>query len=211
MPKKLIGLLIIFTFSVSALTYILLFLGQGEAESRSRRIKAELLTKIKSTSNANPEYSLSINPNLMTIIASDSAELNIQLDAETTTPQQGDSLLIQLEIAYDPSVFFKADILPGNYLAEPEVILHKVDSKNGRISYAIRGIRSLQNHSSDSVARVKFNLFNNWAEGTTSISLLPKTSIRNNDGVNYLKATSGAKILIKPQSISPLSTDSQSF
>ena len=50
---------------------------------------------------------------------------------------------VQVEISFDPEVLSRVDILPADFLDSPEVLIKDIDSKNGRITFALGNRRGV--------------------------------------------------------------------
>ena len=134
-------------------------------------------------------------------------ELNLySLDTQIST---GDNKItaVQLEISYDPKALTNVDILPGDFLNDPIVLLKNVDEKNGRISYAIAikmGQAAVSGNGS--IAKIEFSPLEGSNLTTTSINFLPKTKVSaEGQSKSVLKSALGTIIdLVKlsPQTIS---------
>ena len=137
---------------------------------------------IESTLNFSPD---TINAN---IGAENEVEIKIASQNEYPT-------LIQLELAYDPTIITGVELTPGTLFQNPVVLLNNNDEKTGRISYAI-GLPDNQTPQllSGTVATLKFTAINNPTLNQTSIYFLPKTSIHSQDSDIPLKIAYGLKI-----------------
>jgi hypothetical protein len=107
---------------------------------------------------------------------------------------------VQLEIAYDPKVLTNVDIKPGTFLTSPVVLLKKIDTVNGRVSYAL-GINPSQKPTSGSgtVAILTFSTLPGITATQTAINFDPKTDAT---AVGYaqpvLKQTTGVLFQFGP-------------
>jgi hypothetical protein len=83
---------------------------------------------------------------------------------------------VQLEISYDPKVLTNVDIVPGSFFTTPVVLLKKIDTVNGRISYAL-GISPSQKPTSGNgtVATITFSPVATTTATQTPIIFEPKT------------------------------------
>lgn len=83
---------------------------------------------------------------------------------------------VQIELSYDPSAIGNVDIAAGSFLKNPSEFLKRIDTDNGRISYAIGvplGQKGVQ--GSGVVATLSFTKLK--TSGTTSIDFLPKSLV----------------------------------
>lgn len=166
----------------------------------------------QSTSSAIPPDKtvsiLSIAPNQLSVISDENASIDIILDTTKTAS------LVQLEIAYDPYILANINILPGNYFIVPEIVLEKIDYKNGRISYAIKcpltqkdaTQNSCTNPHTNIVATITFTATNYDLQKKTNVSFLPKTSIRSDKGEIKLRESIGTAINVAPAFYAPIAS-----
>ncbi len=59
-------------------------------------------------------------------------ELDVNIDSD-----DNEVTGIQLELSYDPKALGKVDIKPGSFLSNPVVILKKIDTAKGKVSYML--------------------------------------------------------------------------
>src|SRR4030067_2808404 len=124
MPKRTLLLIVVLIIVTVGLVWLSVYTVPQE--------KAPTVTKKPAVVPfAKTTITLSSSPSAVT------NELNLySLDTQIST---GDNKItaVQLEISYDPKALTNVDILPGDFLNDPIVLLKNVDEKNGRISYAI--------------------------------------------------------------------------
>jgi hypothetical protein len=107
---------------------------------------------------------------------------------------------VQLEISYDPKVLTNVDIKTGSFFTTPVVLLKKIDTVNGRLSYAL-GINPTQKATSGNgtVATITFSTAANTTATQTPINFEPKTAAT---AVGYaqsvLKQTTGVLFSFSP-------------
>lgn len=77
------------------------------------------------------ETTLSFFPNPF-ILTSSSASLPINIDTKTNK-----ITAVQLELSFDPKVVTVTDITPGTFFDSPLELAKKIESKNGKIIYAL--------------------------------------------------------------------------
>lgn len=99
------------------------------------------------------------------------------LDAQIATADNKITA-VQLELSYDPKALTKVDILPGDFIENPVVLLKDVDQKNGRISYTL-GVKMGQPAviGTGSIAKIQFSPLAGSNLTTTSINFLPKSKV----------------------------------
>jgi len=107
---------------------------------------------------------------------------------------------VQLELTYDPKVLTNVDIKSGVFFTAPVVLLKKIDTVNGRISYAL-GINPSQKPTSGSgiVATISFSTVSGTTAMQTPINFSPKTAAT---AVGYaqsvLKQSTGVLFSLSP-------------
>jgi hypothetical protein len=107
---------------------------------------------------------------------------------------------VQLEISYDPKILTNVDIKPGAFFTSPVVLLKKIDTVNGRISYAL-GINPNQKAiaGSGTVATISFSTVSGTTATQTPINFELKTAAT---AVGYaqsvLKQSTGVLFSISP-------------
>jgi hypothetical protein len=85
---------------------------------------------------------------------------------------------VQLEIKYDPKVLTNVDVKAGTFFATPIILLKKIDTVSGRITYVL-GI-SLGNKAAvgiGTVATITFAPLSNQTTVKTPINFEPKTAV----------------------------------
>lgn len=98
---------------------------------------------------------------------------------------------VQIELSYDPNVLGNVDIASGPFFKTPVELFKKIDTVNGRVSFASGGALGKEGLSGRGVvAKLSFTKFQSL--GTTSISFLPK-SLVSTEGVtqSVLKSATG--------------------
>lgn len=135
---------------------------------------------------------LSMTPNPLVVEKTGSSQMlnvTIQADQEKITAAQ-------IELSYDPKLITNVDIVPGTFFTNPTVLLKEIDSKNGRVSYAI-GVppAGVAKTGSGIIANISFTPIGK--NQSTQISFLQKT-LTSAEGMNYstLKSATGATIIL---------------
>lgn len=98
---------------------------------------------------------------------------------------------VQLEFSYSPNDLGNFDIKAGPFLKQPVELFKKIDSDNGRVSYALgTGLGQKGTQGQGVVATISFTKLK--TAGTTSISFLPK-SLVSAEGIakSVLKSATG--------------------
>ncbi len=112
--------------------------------------------------------------------------------------------LVQLELAYDPSILTALEILPGVYFTKPVVALQNISLNTGRISYALRcplqqnrtTTTDCANSGTNNLATVMFQVNPYTTKSQTTISFLPKTLVHSKNGINILGGTNSLSLRI---------------
>jgi hypothetical protein len=182
MPKKtlvLIVLLVIVTVGLLAIALI-------------PNIKAPLPAKPTTSVPAYLQTELSFSTPVNTLNTY-STDVLISSGSNKTTA-------VQLEISYDPKVLTNVNIVPGSFFTTPVVLLKKIDTVNGRISYAL-GISPSQKPTSGNgtVATITFSPVATTTATQTPINFEPKTAAT---AVGYapsvLKQAAGVIVTFSP-------------
>lgn len=98
---------------------------------------------------------------------------------------------VQVELSYDPKDLGSVDITAGPFYKNPLELFKKIDSTNGRISFAVGvGLREKGVSGQGVVATLSFTKLK--TVGSTSISFLPK-SLVTSEGISQsvLKSATG--------------------
>ncbi|HSW47464.1 MAG TPA: cohesin domain-containing protein [Candidatus Saccharimonadales bacterium] len=197
MSKKLLAIIIVFLIIVGGFIFVnTVYLKDS---------KPQIILVNKNLKNSALKTSLYFNPNLIMMTASQSAQVDIELNHNQA---ENNSKLIQLEISYDPTILYNVRVMSGNYLTNPDVILNNIDSTTGRISYALKS--DFSNPNSKILATIHFNALNLGFEKQTKISFLPKTLMRFDEETVKIDSMNGAQIIIKPAVFQYLPASSQS-
>jgi len=117
---------------------------------------------------------------------------------------------VQLELSYDPKAITNVDILPGTFIKDPVILLKNIDTKNGRISYAIAiklGAQAV--NGSGSIATIQFSPLPGSKLSSTAINFLPKSKVTAlGQDKSVLKSALGTVINLVKLSPSTTSTPS---
>lgn len=143
-------------------------------------------------SPAHTTLSLSSNPKL--IGSSYTDDVTIDSGANIVTG-------VQLELTYDPKVLTAVDVTPGTFFENSNVLIKKIDTVNGRITYALGVALGEKGKSGIGViASLHFALVPGPSlPVTTVISFLPKTQVSAQETVqSVLKETSDANLTLGP-------------
>jgi len=121
-------------------------------------------------------------------VASTSGLLNSDIRVNTNG---NTATAVQIELSYNPKDLGDVDITAGTFFKNPLELFKKIDTQNGRVSYAV-GV-SLGDKGAPGngvVAKLSFSKLK--TTGTTSISFLPK-SIVTSSGISQsvLKSATG--------------------
>ncbi len=140
---------------------------------------------------SSPQITLSFTPSSLTVSPGKSTTLAILLVSSRPT----DTItLAQFEIGFDPTAITDIQIQPGDFFANPTVLLNNINPKNGRISYALEASQQTKKQQGI-VATITFTPNPSYWQKQTSFSLLPKTMIRDKTNNNLSLTTTGATII----------------
>jgi hypothetical protein len=167
MPKKTFLLILFLTTLSGLLIAIAVFSANNFEQSKKITI---IPTPTPNPVNATLEIS---TPEL----SSKSAKLfssNILIDTKDIKTDN-----VQLELAYNPLLLTNIDISTGDYFASPSVILKKIDTKNGRITYYLSDKDGSLGQGT--IATLYFNRLATKSANLTIIEILPKSKISSPD------------------------------
>lgn len=153
-------------------------------------------TKVKE-SPAHTTLSLSSNPKLLSSSYTD--EVTIDTGANVVTG-------VQLELSYDPKVLTAVDVTPGTFFENSNVLIKKVDTVNGRITYALGVALGEKGKSGKGViASLHFALIPGQTQPvTTTITFLPKTQVSAQETIeSVLNKTEDANLTLEQASAQP--------
>jgi hypothetical protein len=187
MSKKFIFLIILLFIAIGFFGYIKL---------NSPRIRQSIsLTPTRKHVVPEIKMQLSFIPEKITPSTYGTTQANITLaPAQDSKLSNNCQILVQLEIAYEPHRLAVTSILPGNYLNDAEEVLSKIDVKNGRISYALKGKMPTLTQDLNPLAVINFNSLYSGLNTSTRLTFLPKTQVRCDDRLVKLEINNNAQI-----------------
>jgi hypothetical protein len=196
MSKTSLFLLVIFTLTIIALLSL-------NSQYSSNPVLKSLPGIFPTQEVVQSENSLTLTPPAFSVHAGKSSTIQVVIDSKGEKPS-----LIQMELAYDPTILGTVKLAPGTFFSDPQVLLNNVNSRNGRISYAIAP-SSDQDAATDSniVATITITPSINAYARVTSLYFLPKTLVRTKSTANTLKIAYGTKITVS-SGFSPLASPS---
>ena len=137
-----------------------------------QQLTEELVEEIIPESDGEPEETASTilefsdSPRISTVSGRYEMDINIATNGDKLT-------LAQLELSYDPRIIRIEDILPGDFIANPEEIQKNIDDSTGRIKYWL-GTQGAFADGNGTIATIRFIKI---GSGSASIDFEPKTSI----------------------------------
>lgn len=147
--------------------------------------------KIFPTKTIVSQNTLTLSPNPRYAQPGKSTSVQVMIDSQGSKPS-----LIQLELSYDPTVFSNVRIVPGTFFQNPDVLLNDVNTRNGRISYAISPSKGQADKSaSNIVATLHITPRLSIAKRETTLSFMPKTIVQTEESKTTLKGAYGTKLL----------------
>ena len=104
---------------------------------------------------------------------------------------------VQLEIKYNPDLLTNVDIYPGDFFQNPKILLERIDTEEGIISYAL-GTEGQGVSGEGIVAVVSFSE-KTIARGETSLDFLSKTAVSAEDQEeSVLREMAGVEFTLSP-------------
>jgi flagellar basal body-associated protein FliL len=131
--------------------------------------------KFPSTPKAPPPLTYAqtmLSLSIPTKLATNSYSTNVEISSGSNK-----TTAVQLELSYDPKVLTNVTVAPGTFFTSPVVLLKKIDTVNGRISYAL-GINPTQKaiNGSGTVATITFSTLSGTTVIQTPINFGLKTA-----------------------------------
>jgi len=169
------------TISLIIALFIVTVLLLGIALSNSAKPQGENSTHISPTPTPYAQTSLQFSPATLNIPLGSVAPQTVTVVATT---RANDITGVQLEISYDPKAITNVSIASGGMFTNPLIFNDKIDTINGRISYAYAITPSQQaKNGSGPVAVITFTPMRNAVDTNgqkimqTKLSLLPKSVV----------------------------------
>ena len=187
MSKKTIALILVLLL-IAGVLFALAFAPQKKGTPTI----APPLTAPAPTPVAQTTLQLSPNP---LVIASPSASLILAIDTG-----ENSATAVQVELSYNPEQITAIDIIPGTFFDNPITLLKNIDSKNGKLSYAIVISPSAKaKKGTGTVATI--NVMTNIASGAkTNITFSPKSLVTaEHVPTSVLKSATGSTIFYVQQ------------
>lgn len=103
-----------------------------------------------------------------TVLGTYEVNININTDKNEVTGAQ-------LELTFDPKILTKVDIRAGNFLNDPTILIKDIDTKNGRLTFALGnrpGEKAVK--GSGTIAILSFS---KASLAETSVNFLPHTTV----------------------------------
>lgn len=183
MPRKTLVLIVLLVVVTGLLLFIAL-----RPQSTQKQLKQIAL---RSTPSPTPfqKAVLSFSPDPV-LVSSGSSSVDAVIDTGGNRVTA-----VQLELKYDPTALSQITITPSTFIPNATVLIKKIDTVNGRISYAV-GIPPKQTPlmGTGTVATIRFVLSDTAKQ--TTIDFLPKTLVTA-EGLtpSVLKSTKGVAIM----------------
>lgn len=110
---------------------------------------------------------------------------------------------VQLELSYNPEALTNVEIVPGTFFATAEELIKKIDTENGRISYALGvGLGQKGVMGQGVIATLSFSKLQ--TVGITSIDFAPKSLVSAEGiAISVLKETLGTNFDLSTSYSSP--------
>ena len=157
------------------------------------------LSKVTKMLASPPGTALTMSPANVTLSASGSAQIAINVDTGRDTIGTA-----QLAIGYDPRVLLITAISPGTFFARPDVLLSDIDSTDGRITFA-ETTNGAEQKGTGTLATLTVWVRYPLLADHTSLIFYPKTAVMHlNESRSLIASESGATILFpifRPQTV----------
>ncbi len=193
MAKTILTFLIIFSFLVAGIGYIVILF-------QDNNTSFSLPFQNTPTPTPAPITSLTLIPETASVLPQQTNTVDVVFDSSNNTSYK--PKIIQMEIGYDPMALENVAIAPGDFFPDPSVALNIIDFKTGRISYALQTAKVNQK-TKGIVARLSFIPNPTFSGIQTALSFLGKTMIRGMANENILTATYGTQLQFATPSATP--------
>jgi hypothetical protein len=191
MSKKFLLLLLLFLLLVATCIGVFFFINN----SQTKTVKTFFNQKTSSKPQATTTLSL---------VPVDAQTIHVILT--TSAEPENAPRLVQLEVGYNVFALTNVTLLPGDFFSEPTVLLNTNDIKTGRISYALTvGENQTTYKTTGTVVIMKFTPL---IDTQTTVSLLPKTTVRSKGSDNILTSKTGITLLFNA-SLSPATSSAK--
>lgn len=157
-------------------------------------------TPIRPTPTSVAQSQLSFSPSSVTFSDAQQASIDVVLDTGSNNVTG-----VQLELRYDPEVISEMSITPGPFLTQgtnkPDNLINKIDTKNGRATYAlVLPLSQPAVKGKGVVATISLTQKNPLLKSTKTISSIQliKTSLVTAEGIrkSVLKSTTNAEVTL---------------
>ncbi len=137
------------------------------------------VTKLAPTPTTKPSIAHTILAMTMDTDASSSSTTNSLSKSVSVTVTTGTNKIegVQFEISYDPTILTNVTVTPGTFFTNPIILLNSVDTKNGKINYAL-GIQPTATDAlsgGGTVAKISYTMLPTSTASLTHLTFLPKT------------------------------------
>jgi hypothetical protein len=173
-PKKTFLLII----GLALVTVLLLFLAIRAGQN-------QISTQTSTPASASlPQTNISISQAIASPVSTFKSEIEIETGQNKVTA-------VQLELSYDPKALTNVNIASGSFFPKPVVLLKKIDTTGGTISYALSSQDQKGISGKGTIAVLTFTPIAGQS-GSTQIDFLPKTQVSaENLMQSALKSTTG--------------------
>lgn len=178
MSKSTIAL-IIFLSIITAILLVIAFTTQSTPKPAAAPTATPTITPFPAhtqlwfipSSPSSPSGAPIISPAPLQKGGTYAADVHVNTDVNTISG-------VQMEVAYDPKVITNVKVTPGTFFTNPNVIINRINTTDGRISYAI----ALQpggtpQQGQGVVAIVHYTVLPTATATTTTLSFLPKSFV----------------------------------
>lgn len=170
MSKQTLALIAI----LAVLSSILVVLAFSPKTQQPSAVTTTNTTPSPSSKAPASEAVLTLSPNPLVLTVGSNVPSTISVDIDSGSH---DITAVQLELSYDPKMLTITDIVPADFIANPLVLLKRIDDPNGRATFAF-GIQPTASGKKGKGAVAKITVLGKGTGGqSTSVTLLPKTLV----------------------------------
>jgi len=113
---------------------------------------------------------------------------------------------VQLELSFDPNILTKVNITPSTFFKNPNVVINKINTDIGRISYALTASNAAAAKTASESARQEAGTIatltfeSKISSASSIITFLPRTFVTAEGFENSaLKSTNSAGLILQPK------------
>jgi hypothetical protein len=183
--------LLIITVVVLILVCILIVFAKQPVLQQNISSKLKILNP---TVAETPDTVLSLYPNSVSLVATKSAYIAIQIDTGRNHINS-----VQIELAYDPRVFGRIQVVPGPFFENPVIVYAENNMRSGRATYVLRPASNASVTGSGIVASLEVDKQKQATmSASTIVQILPKSVVTAHSiPFSLLKLAKGAVLQLQ--------------